>query len=424
MFGPGGIHPARTSTPARVAVQGELTDDEHLGSDGGGGEVHHTVVVVEDPQSGDLVGELDRPRAAVVVGHTDEHTQPGSDRPDALEYRRWTGPARHLRPQDPLDESTHEPSVPRSHPYSADVPRDLLLTASDTTRHVRAHIALDAGARLERVVVGVGDRDVDLLAPTPTEDREPWSTGWGSFSMAPWAGRIRHGRFRFLDDVLGLDLNHDDGCGVGGGGGPIEPPDPPLVGDPHVDPDGDRRHAIHGTTFSRPWTIVESEADRCLLTCPLTGALGWPYAGTATQRIALHADRLELELTVAADHGTAFPASIGWHPWFAKPDRVDFGPVAMYALDPIGLPTGELVTPTAGPWDDCFVNHDPVRLVYDRPVVPEVTVTSDCDHWVVYDEPVDATCVEPQSGPPDAPSIRPDIVTSGRPIHRRMTIAW
>ena len=90
----------------------------------------------------------------------------------------------------------------------------------------------------------------------------------------------------------------------------------------------------------------------------------------------------------------------------------------------IGLPTGELVGPSAPPWDDCFVNTAPVVLHYHRDWVPRVTITSDCDHYVVYDEPTHATCVEPQSGPPDSPTIRPRLITPGHPLERSMTIGW
>ena len=106
----------------------------------------------------------------------------------------------------------------------------------------------------------------------------------------------------------------------------------------------------------------------------------------------------------------AFPVSFGWHPWFRKPASLEFAPLAMYRRDAIGLPTGELVVPSDGPWDDCFVAGGPIGLVYDRERASHVTVDSDCDHWVVYDHPLHATCVEPQSGPPDSVTIRPRVV--------------
>jgi aldose 1-epimerase len=93
----------------------------------------------------------------------------------------------------------------------------------------------------------------------------------------------------------------------------------------------------------------------------------------------------------------------------------------MYARDDEGIPSGELVSPPPGPWDDCFVNTEPVELHYAELTV---TVTSDCDHWVVYDEPSHATCVEPQSGPPDAFNLRPRLLQPGERLIRTMTIQW
>jgi len=122
--------------------------------------------------------------------------------------------------------------------------------------------------------------------------------------------------------------------------------------------------------------------------------------------------------------GHAFPAELGWHPWFRKPERLEFSPTAMYERDEFGLPTGELVEPTDGPWDDCFVSTEPVVLHYDRTVAPAVRVESDCDHWVVYDMPTDATCVEPQSGPPDAFNLSPHVVDPDTSLRRSMTISW
>ena len=251
-----------------------------------------------------------------------------------------------------------------------------------------------AGGRIGQIEVA-GQR---LLVDVPTTNAHPMS--WGSFPMAPWVGRIRTGRFEFGGDQHQLDLNHEDGDGGAA-----------------------RSHSIHGTVFSRAWTIDEQSDTAISMSCRLAGALDWPFGGNARQHIDLGADRLRCDLLVEADHGR-FPAEIGWHPWFRKPDRVDFAPTAMYRRDEFGLPTGELVEPSDGPWDDCFINVDDVRLTYDRAVAPTVTVAADCDHWVIFDEPTAATCVEPQSGPPDAFNLRAHVVTPSSPLRRTMTIAW
>jgi aldose 1-epimerase len=301
--------------------------------------------------------------------------------------------------------------------------KDLVLRVTDGSVSVTVDVAVDAGARLRQITVSNAGDHAELLAAAPP-DAPATSTGWGSFPMVPWAGRIRHGRFRFRGDDVKLDLNHsdeNDAPGTLAGGGPIDPPYPAPKGPLTAT---DRRHAIHGTTFARPWTLDAADDSTCDLHCSLTGALGWPYAGLARQCLRLYPDRLELDLAVESTSDSVFPASIGWHPWFAKPNRLTFEPVVMYVRDEIGLPTGELVPPSTPPWDECFVNHQPVLLHYDRRIAPTVTVRADTNHWVVYDMPELATCVEPQSGPPNSLTLRPIVVEPGHPLAHSMTISW
>ncbi len=270
---------------------------------------------------------------------------------------------------------------------------------SERTVHLRSGdvvvtIEPAAGGRIGQIAVG----PEWLLCDDPAAG----AVGWGSYPMAPWAGRLRAGRFTFDGTPHQLALNHTDADGT--------------------------RHAIHGTVFDAEWTVDDRSPDAATLHCPLDTALGWPFAGTARQTITVTDDGLTCRLSVEAD-ADPFPASIGWHPWFRKPDRLTFEPDAMYERVGIGLPGPALVPPVAGPWDDCFVNHRPVTLHYNenretRTAATAVTVTSDCDHWVVYDQPAHATCVEPQSGPPDALNVAPVLVTPGEPLTRTMAVTW
>ncbi len=260
-----------------------------------------------------------------------------------------------------------------------------------TARDVTVTIHPSAGCRIGQVTVA----GQPLLVDVP-DDRHPMA--WGCYPMAPWAGRIRHGRFTFLGVEHQLDINHHDGSGP------------------------ERAHAIHGLVFDRPWLddAVNGASDS---SWSATRALGWEFGGFVTQTFELHPDRIDITLTIESA-GRTFPAEVGWHPWFRKPDRLEFTPIAMYQRDEFGIPTGALVEPTEGPWDDCFVNVEPVVLHYDRAVAPSVRVESDCDRWVVYDMPAHATCVEPQSGPPDAFNLHPHVVDPDTPLRRSMTISW
>ena len=278
---------------------------------------------------------------------------------------------------------------------------DIELTLSG--RNGTATVTIDAtnGGRIVQI-----DLDgIQLLIPSPAvESRDSTSFTWGSYPMAPWAGRVRDGRFSFFDVDHQLQLNQDDsgdslpGC----------------------------QHAMHGTVMSRAWTVVEQTTTSVELSTPLNQPdTGWVLGGIAHQRIKVIDDQIRCELSVSVGPDAApLPAEVGWHPWWNKPDRLTFLPEAMYERDSVGLPTGRLIAPSDGPWNDCFVNTAPVTLHYDRPTHPDITLRSDCDHWVVFDGPAHATCVEAQSGPPDAFNVRPRLVTGSHPLRRSMTISW
>jgi aldose 1-epimerase len=208
---------------------------------------------------------------------------------------------------------------------------------------------------------------------------------WGCYPMAPWAGRIRDGRFSFRGRAVELPLNHEG-------------------------------HAIHGTVFDRPWTVTGPGA--------MTVDLGpsWPFRGRVTQRFALDDDGLRVELTLEADE--PMPAVVGWHPWFRRPVELEIDPQRMYERGPDGLPTGPLIDPGPRPWDDCVIElAGPPRLTWPHGLSLEIS--SDADHWVVYDETQDGVCVEPQTGPPNAVNIGgAAVVDPGAPRSAWMAWRW
>ena len=249
---------------------------------------------------------------------------------------------------------------------------------------VEVTVAPRAGGRVASIRVS----GTEVLV---TGDGEP-DMRWGSYPMTPWAGRVRHGTFDHDGTTYRLPLDM-----------------PP--------------HAIHGTTYTRPWTVTGVGPDRLGMRIDLGDQ--WPLGGAAEQMISVSEGVVRCDLAVtAADR--SMPAQVGWHPWFRKPRtaRLRFG--GMYVRDEEGIPTGEIVPPPPGPWDDCFVEpRGELSLVVpgirSSPDV-EVVIASDCDHWVVYDMPDHATCVEPQSGPPDGFTLAPHVLAPGRTLRRWMTI--
>lgn len=211
---------------------------------------------------------------------------------------------------------------------------------------------------------------------------------WGCFPMVPYAGRVRPGvvRFNNVDYQLPLTL-------------------PP--------------HAAHGTVFAQSWTVVDATKS----TIELTATLGsqWPFGGSVSQRIELRNEHVCLELCVTAgDH--AMPAQVGWHPWFCKPSQTSLTFESMLQRDKHGIATSQCVQRDAVNVDDCFINPlAPLSLTVNG---VDLILTSDCSHWVVYDLPTHATCIEPQSGAPNEINDSPVILDPRESLARWFTITW
>jgi aldose 1-epimerase len=219
--------------------------------------------------------------------------------------------------------------------------------------------------------------------------------------MAPWVGRLRHGRL----DVDGREVRL-----------PLNTPS----------------HALHGLVTERAWDVTGGGESWVDLGVDLgTAEDPWPWPCRVTQSVALHPDGMDFRLTVRAEE--PMPADMGWHPWFVRRLATADGDVVaeldvrggqVHLNDAEGLPSGELGPPPPRPWDYCFVGIERPPTVR-WPGVLEVTVHSDCDHWVFYDMEPAGICVEPWTGPPNSLNRpRRTIVTPERPLAASMTWTW
>jgi aldose 1-epimerase len=244
-------------------------------------------------------------------------------------------------------------------------------------------IAPEAGGRIAQIVhdglpwlVGPGDGHGAAIA-------------WGCYPMLPWAGRLRDGRFRLDGREYGVAANFGE-------------------------------EAIHGIGFTMPWEVDAHGADHAELSLRLPRGETWPLGGIARQRIEVDDGHLLLTLSLAAEDAP-MPAVAGWHPWFAKPDRIRFSPRAMYPRDREGIAKAPPGPPSSGPWDDCFLVDAPIDLERGG---RRLRLTSDCRHWVIYDLVAHGSCVEPQTGPPDGPNIEPRVVTATEPLRAWFCWRW
>lgn len=223
---------------------------------------------------------------------------------------------------------------------------------------VVAGLRPDVGGRVASLTV-FGHEILRTAADRPID--------WGLFPMVPFAGRIGDGTFEFEGRRVELPRTL-----------------PP--------------HAIHGTLVTRPWSIVGEGRMEAALGPP------WPWAGSVRHDVTIDGWQVSMRLSLVAEE--RMPAWLGWHPWFRRAlgrgmrATVGFGAEAMYERGDDHLPTGRLVPMTDGPWDDAFSNPTAIGATWGSALRMEVE--TDCPVLVVFDEPEDAFCLEPQTAPPDA----------------------
>ncbi|NSC22877.1 aldose 1-epimerase [Streptomyces albus subsp. chlorinus] len=276
---------------------------------------------------------------------------------------------------------------------------DLPTPAEATTVVLSAHgtevsVEPQHGCRLASLRVG----GTELLRQGPK---------YGSFVMAPWCGRTAQGRFRNGGEMFQLPLN-EGASRPGARGGP---------------------HAIHGTVRDAVWRQAPGgTARKASFTYDLTDP--WPWEGRVTQVVELAEDGGSLTLKLAVEtFDVSFPAQAGWHPWFLRnlgqggeDVRIDFSPEWQEERGDDHIPTGKRIEPRPGPWDDCFGMPGGVDVALRWPGELEVRITSRAEYVVVYDEPAEAVCVEPQSGPPNGLNSHPRQVTPLDPLE--LTSTW
>jgi len=220
---------------------------------------------------------------------------------------------------------------------------------------------------------------------------------YGSFPLVPWVGRLGNGQLEVNGKIWQLPVN--------------KPP-----------------HALHGMACYSEWDIVEQTADSLTLRMMLKEP--WPWKGHVIQQIALQDDAVIMQLDIHSD-GEIFPASAGWHPWFAKwinaPQDVTGLPIdealqlrfmADWQEEPGNneLPTGRHIAPGPGPWDDCFGFNHGISVRLEWPEKIALDISSPSPGLVVFDKQPDATCVNPLTQAPNAINISPEYVTPGKPL--------
>jgi aldose 1-epimerase len=247
--------------------------------------------------------------------------------------------------------------------------------------NARVHVHPSHGARIGSFVVN--DTPIFVESAASTFD-------WGCYPMVPFAGRMRDASLTFRDTTCAFHANDPSGL----------------------------PHAIHGTVFDAQWTVESKSSSRIELTYKL--AAPWPFTGTVRHVVELSDTALTCTLSLTAHDD--MPAMLGWHPWFVKPQSASLPFRTMLERGDDYLPNGRSVAAQLENADDCFTDLDGVIALTIGE--QQLQLHSDCSHWVVYNQPAHATCVEPQSGPPNEVNDAPFVLPAGETMSRQFIISW
>lgn len=266
-----------------------------------------------------------------------------------------------------------------------------------TLRSPRASATIDAesGGRLTSLVVDGAEVLADCSRPESAHD---WYRG--NFALAPWAGVLPWGAFAFAGSwyFLATDANGE---------------------------------ARHGLVSERPWKFIRTSSNEATLAIDVGGVSdpsGWPFETTVTQKYALTDTALHLRLDVHSKR-EPMPATAGFHPWFRS--EID-GRQPVISFDPAGRvsvsgQTGRMLfDPELGrrPWDEVFSGlRTPPRVAW--PDGPALTLLSDAEVWVYYEQTPGGFCIEPWTAPPGAlGTAYAQVVTPGNPLTLGLSIDW
>ena len=209
-----------------------------------------------------------------------------------------------------------------------------------------------------------------------------------SFVMAPWANRIKNGKFDCTKGNFNL-----------------------LASNPFV-----IQHAIHGTAIFSEWNLVNAKDTSVVISTDLADP--WPFKGKVELKIYLDGASLNQELLITNNDTEIMPFSMGWHPWFNKylgTEEVELIFDAKYKWETTSddIPTSKKVitdeilkakkgfSPKPGTLNECYRLQDKTNAYLKWPELTlKIQSSSECGHLMVYtpNNPLDhLLCVEPQT---------------------------
>lgn len=133
----------------------------------------------------------------------------------------------------------------------------------------------------------------ELIVPFTPEGFDPnvWPKS-GAFPLFPFHNKLRTAAFEHQGRLVRLRPTMADGAGV-----------------------------MHGPAHRRAWSVSDHRADHVTLELDYRADADWPFDFRATQRFALHQNRLTVTLCLTNTGRDTMPGGLGWHPYFRASDN-------------------------------------------------------------------------------------------------------
>jgi aldose 1-epimerase len=230
--------------------------------------------------------------------------------------------------------------------------------------------------------------DLQILGP---KGDHPLVGGW--YLMAPWAGRIRDNQVTYQKRKYPQKVNF-------------------------------QKWAIHGTVAFNEGKVQNQTSDSVEIVHKTNS--DWPISMEILQRWSITSKYLKCYARISTIEGE-FPAELGWHPWFnrqltrGKPAKFGIEAVSQFKKDENFFTLNETKEIGIPPFDDAFVVPTG-RGFIEWPEALRIDFSTDLETFVVFDEPKDVFCIEPQTGPPDAINRATNVVTPQNPLEA--SVKW
>lgn len=216
-------------------------------------------------------------------------------------------------------------------------------------------------------------QDLDLIG---VKGSDPVDNG--CYPMAPWAGRIAGNSFEWQGTTIKLTPSYQG-------------------------------FALHGYLLDKPVDSCSiSKFEDYVQISFTTYVQDWVAPVQIEMRWCLGASQIQSSIAAITESRDPIPIVLGWHPWFNNVidgDQVislDYQDLDL-AVKAGDFPSGDFIpaTKTQGPFDDAFRSRDKlVNLRWGNRL--ELSIHNSHDWFVIYNGAEGFTCVEPQTGPPNA----------------------